>query len=85
MLRNKAFNVMLSDEDKARLTELSESRGYSRGQCLRDALHSNWIHLCRNVYTCANGRACFVPHMHTESCPPTALNAVESAISKSDT
>ena len=78
--RKNAFNVMLSDEDKARLEELSARTGYSKGQILRDALEGSWMHICRAVPMCANGRNCFVPQMHADAAAPGHVNTVPPAL-----
>ena len=78
--KNRAFNVMLDDEDKARLDELAGQLGYSKGQILRDALKNMWLHRCRNVPTCANGFGCYVPHMHTDKKGPGHVNTVPPAL-----
>ena len=85
MNRTHAFNVMFDPEDKARLAALSADTGYSKGQCLRDALKYAWLHRCRNVPTCANGRTCYVPQMHTDGVPATGAPSVAPAFAPAPT
>lgn len=78
--KNLAFNVMLDEEDKARLDEMSIKSGLSKGQVLRGALENAWMMKCREVPMCANGFHCMVPQMHQNRPAPQYPNTVPKAL-----
>lgn len=67
-----AFNVLLSDEDYARLDGLALVWGMSRGAVIRRVLQHAHAMSVQGVPMCASGGYCPVPQMHTRGpVPPT--------------
>lgn len=80
MNKNVAFNVMLSGEDKARLSELSSKTGFSKGQVIRMSLENAWYMQCRSVLLCATGNPCMAPQMHSHAESERHMNNVAPAL-----
>lgn len=62
--RKAAFNVMLSDEDYARLDAVAHVLQRSRGAVVREAVRYLHQMIVQGVPTCASGAFCPVPQMH---------------------
>lgn len=58
------FNVLVTREQWAQLTELATRAGFSRGLIIRTLITAAFQHKCQGIPTCANGRLCPVPHIH---------------------
>lgn len=64
------FNVILSEQQYQMLRDLAGRTDATMGQALRAALQRAHRMICMRQPTCANGQACYVPHMH----PPATTN-----------
>lgn len=62
------FNVILSDEEKARLQKLAEKLKSSRGAVVRRLIDAAYQHAVLEQPTCADGQRCYTPQMHAR--PP---------------
>lgn len=63
-----SVNILFSKSGFARLDALGEATGRTRSSAARVAIESYAAMMLDNVPTCANGAACFVPHLHIK--PP---------------
>lgn len=69
-----AFNVLLSSDQKAMLSQLSTMLQCSRGQVIRDSIRFRFAHSCNASPTCASGQPCLVPALHqTPAAPPVTM------------
>jgi len=71
------FNVILSDDEKARLQKLAEKLKSSRGAVVRRLIDAAFQHAVLEQPTCADGQRCYTPQMHarpilTHVPPPTS-------------
>ena len=67
--RKAAFNVMLSEEDSARLDAVASALQRSRGAVLREALRYLHQMTVQGIPTCASGAFCVVPNVHANRGP----------------
>ena len=58
------FNVLLSDEEMAMLSFMETKASTNKSIVTRQAIRYRYLMEIEGVPTCANGRACHVPHMH---------------------
>ena len=65
-----SFNVLLEPEEMDMLKTLAHSTRTNMSIVLRQALKYRYAMEIQNAPTCANGRPCFVPHMHSTAQPP---------------
>ena len=63
-IKDHNFNVLVTHDQWAQLTELAARAGFSRGLVIRTLIGAAFQHRCQNIPTCANGRLCPVPHIH---------------------
>lgn len=69
-----AFNVLLTADHKAMLTQLAQSLECSRGHVIRESIRFRFAITCNATPTCASGRPCLVPALHQPpATPPVAL------------
>ncbi|MBA7656720.1 hypothetical protein ES703_64647 [subsurface metagenome] len=62
--KERSFNVVLGDDDYARLEDLGEEFLVSKGAVIRMLIvHAHRMRV-KGQALCADGQACFVPHMH---------------------
>ena len=64
------FNVILADEETARLKQLAAKLKSSRGAVVRRLIDAAYQHAVLEVPTCADGSRCFTPQMHTRPAGP---------------
>lgn len=63
------FNVELSAEDRAKLSELSDAQGTTRAHVLRKLIAFAHAATVRGKPICATGAPCMAPHLFAP--PPT--------------
>lgn len=63
--KDKAFQVMMSKDDRQRLDDLAAVLGITRSVIIRKAIQNTWSMVCAKQPLCANGDRCMVPQMHT--------------------
>jgi hypothetical protein len=61
-----SFNVLLGDEEMSMLSLMSNASSTNKSIVIRQAIKWRYMHELKTIPTCANGRACFVPHMHAQ-------------------
>jgi len=61
---DRPFNVLLSPDHTAMLSQLAATCQCSRGHVLRDALRWRFAMHCNHQPTCATGQPCLVPALH---------------------
>ena len=66
---NISVNILFSKSGFDRLDKLGEATGRTRSSAARVAIESYAAMLLDNIPTCANGAACYVPHLHIK--PPS--------------
>lgn len=62
--KDLAFKTLLDEGLYNKLEKLHELTGLSRGQIVREAIEHRFAMQAEGKPTCANGRACFVAHLH---------------------
>ena len=65
------FHFLCSIREREQLSELAQAMQMSSGNAMRIALAALYAHIIVGQPSCANGQACYVPHMHPHH-PPTA-------------
>jgi len=68
--KNKNFNIKMTPDQWAQLTELATRADMSRGQVLRILITQAFRMKCQGVPVCATGKACPVPHVHGTTLEP---------------
>jgi len=72
--KQHAFNVLLSVDHVAKLSELARHAGCSRGLVIRQLISRAFLMDIEHAPTCASGRPCLVPALHAQQmtqAPPT--------------
>lgn len=64
------FNVLLTDDDRNRLTALARAKGSSRSQCIRHAITASYLMVCRGVPFCADHSRCKAPQLFGDDLQP---------------
>lgn len=59
-----SFNVLLTQEEHAKLSELARLESISRGAIVRRLIASLFAMRREGCPVCASGHPCLVPHMH---------------------
>lgn len=76
MPRNNAgipFNVILTDDDKRKLSELARRARNSQGYVLRKAIEVVYGMEVEDRPTCATGQVCLCPHLHPRRPQPQVV------------
>lgn len=61
---DKQLKIMLDAETDQHLDELAARLKCSRAQIIREAIDHRWKMQLQGIPTCANGRGCYVAHLH---------------------
>lgn len=69
-----SFNVLLSPQDFDMVKQMADETSTNMSIVIRQAIKSRYLHDVKHIPTCANGRSCFVPHMHATA-PATPQGA----------
>ena len=62
----KAFNVLLSKDEREKLSELASKHHRSRGAVIRYLIRLSHSMAVMRLPRCANGSVCLVPHLHSQ-------------------
>ena len=62
-----SFNVLLSEEEMTMLSHMAEISSTNKSIVIRQAVRYRFQMEIGGVPVCANGRGCFVPHMHAQA------------------
>lgn len=66
----KAFNVLLSREEREKLADLAGKHHRSKGAVIRYLIRLGHSMTILRIPRCANGSACLVPHLHSQPGQP---------------
>jgi len=83
-LRNRAFNILMNDDERRALDALAQQSGFSRGLIIRRLILAAAKHSIQGHPTCASGSPCFVPQMHARPVTPPAQTLLSPAPPDSD-
>jgi len=78
----KQFNIMLDPEHLKHLQEVADALSVNKAHAFRMTLAFAHKHIILNIKCCADGRPCFVPHLHPVAAapnPPPQPNTPEPA------
>ncbi len=70
-----SFNVLFDEDEMSMLDHLAHLTKTNKSIVLRQALKYRFAMEAQHVPTCADGRKCFVPHMHIQTLPPKGTPA----------
>jgi len=73
-LKTITYNILLDPTTRKMLEELGAANDVSCAQILRESIRWRFAMQIAGAPTCANGRPCFVPHLHAMP-PNTAASA----------
>lgn len=63
-LKDIPFKTLLDQDLYRMLEQTAERAGLSKGQIIREAITNRHKMQLQGIPTCANGRPCYVAHMH---------------------
>jgi len=75
--KDKSFNVKITSEHFAKLSELAGQADMSRGQVIRILITRAFAMRCEGIPTCSTGRLCPMPQLHVAAAPPAQREPTE--------
>lgn len=73
--KDHSVNVLMDDDDYAKLEALGQHLIISRGEALRVFLRHAYTMIIKQQATCADGQICYSPQMHPRR--PTTLVPID--------